>query len=124
MRAGKYDRRIQIQVDIGTRDGSGDHVPNWSSEASDGAFKRWASQRSLRVREQEAAKAVLRSGDTEWTVRWDSQTSTIAPERMRVVHRGRIYEIVGVQDGARREDEIILTTAYRPDQRGDSAPIS
>jgi len=124
MQAGKYDRRVLIQIDIGGNDAAGDHVPSWSSLEADGAYKRWARMRDLSVKEREAAKAILRDGDAEWIVRYDRTTAEIAPERMRLVHKGRTFEIVGVSQGVRREDEIRLLTCYRPDQRGSSAPIS
>lgn len=118
IRAGELDRRIDIELDTGGRDASGDHKPNWTF-----AFKRWARRQDLRVRETVAAQEVLRECDTRFKLRDDSQSRTIAPETHRIVHKGRVFEIVGISEGEERGDALIFLCAYRPDLRGASGPV-
>lgn len=118
LKVGQLNRRLQFQEDIGEKDAAGDHVPNWRD-----TVKRWAHYRARSARERLASQQILRDSDTQFTVRSDSFTRAIAPETMRIIHRGRIYEIVGVQDTDELEDGLVILASSRPDQRGASAPV-
>jgi head-tail adaptor len=97
--AGDLDRRIEVQTAAPVTDQAGDvGEPVWTL-----AFKRWAaclpSQNS--ASESQGAQLVVRQSDTVWRIRDDSEARMIAPESHRVIHKGRIFEIVGSRRIAR-----------------------
>jgi head-tail adaptor len=117
--AGDLDRRVMIEEAQISRDAAGDEIKTWQQHA-----ERWAGMRQLRGFETQAAQQLVRGFDCVFTVREDAITRTIAPETMRIVHRGREYLIVGVQRTADRDDGLDLLCSSRPDMRGAAAPES
>lgn len=120
-KSGDFDRRIQIQVAVPSLDAAGADVITWSDDQ-----KLWAKKREMGAGQGEGASQVLRDGGTMWTVRYTEYSATIGPETHRIIHMrtGRIYEITGLSEseGDEREDTVRILSAYRPDQRGASAP--
>jgi head-tail adaptor len=120
--AGDLDRRIEVQTAAPVTDQAGDvGEPVWTL-----AFKRWAaclpSQNS--AGESQGAQLVVRQSDTVWRIRDDSEARMIAPESHRVIHKGRIFEIVGIEESRDRSDTLDLVCTSRPDLRGDRAPVA
>ncbi|AGH31368.1 hypothetical protein TVVG_00019 [Tetraselmis viridis virus SI1] len=114
---GQLNRRLQFQEDVGGKDAAGDHVEDWRNTK-----RRWAAYRARSMRERMASQQVLRDSDTEFTVRDDTFTRAIAPETMRIIHRGQIFEIVGIQPTQDLEDGLVILASSRPDKRGARAP--
>lgn len=116
--AGELDRRIQVFGAALSKDRAGDEVKTWDPPAV--KFDRWASKRDAYPREISAAQALLREADTVFTLRWDSQSRSIAPETYRFQWRGTVYEIVGVgENKGGRMDALDFVCSSRPDLRGD-----
>lgn len=119
--AGGLDRRIEIQHATETTDRAGDLVLGWNL-----AFKRWAQlmPRERSAEQVEGAQMVTREALVTWRIRHDSQSLAIAPESHRVVHKGRVFRIIGIELTVERNDTIDLVCAHRPDLRGASAPVA
>lgn len=115
--AGDLDRRIQVFQAAESRDESGDTILSWDPPAR--KFDRWAAKSDAYGREIKSVQQVVRDVDTVWTLRWDSQSRSIAPENCRFQHQGTVYEIVSVSEGKGRMDTIDFLCASRPDLSGD-----
>lgn len=112
--AGDLDRRIEIELGTKSRDASQDEIITWAT-----AFKRWAGMKQSSGREFMGAAQVIRDADTVWTIRYDSESRTIAPESHRVRYGGAIFEIVGIAEATEgRKDYLLLLTSSRPDLVG------
>lgn len=112
--AGNFDRRIQVQAATMTRDRSGDSIPTWAD-----AFKRWAEKTDNRGFETQGSQELVRTGDTVWILRSDTESRAIAPEKHRFVYDGRIYEIIAIQESKNtRGDRLEFLTTTRPDAGG------
>jgi SPP1 family predicted phage head-tail adaptor len=117
MQAGKFDRRIQVQLATFSNDASGDPVASWAD-----AFKRWARRRLRGGSQGEGAGSILRQFSVDFTVRDDSGTRTIAPETHRIVYDGREYTINGITEGEEGRHRIrVISCSTRPDLRGTMA---
>ena len=115
--AGDLDRRIQVFKATSTRSKAGDTVLTW--EPPDLKFDRWAAKRDAYPSEVRAAQMLERQADTVWTLRWDSQSRSIAPELFRFMWRGTVYEIVGITENkGGRMDALDFLTSSRPDLQG------
>jgi SPP1 family predicted phage head-tail adaptor len=112
--AGELDRRIQIQLATEIKDAAGDMVPAWSD-----AFRLFAKKTDRSGFETNGAQQLIRAGDTVFEIRRSARALAITPELHRVVYDGRIYQIVGIQEGKSRKDSLQLLTSSRPDGRGD-----
>lgn len=113
IKAGDLDRRIEIQIATRNKDKAGDEVDDWRL-----AFKLWSKQREYRGIEMNGAQQTVRTADCVFTVRTGTQPRTIAPESHRVVHHGRIFEIIGVQESADLNDGLDILACSRPDLVG------
>lgn len=115
--AGDLDRRIQVMQATVTRTKAGDSLFTWDPPAL--KFDRWANKRDASPSEVRAAQFLERQADTAFTMRWDSQSRSIAPETYRFMWRGTVYTIVGVTEGkGGRMDTLIFLTSSRPDLQG------
>lgn len=117
MKAGDLDRRITLQAGTPALDAAGDPIMSWAD-----AFKRWAKKRERGTSQGEGVGSILRQVNVEFTVRDDSQTRTIAPERFRILYDGRTYTINGIteaEDGRHRY--FVISCATRPDLQGTMA---
>lgn len=116
--AGEFDRRIQVFKATVSKDDAGDLVFTW--DPPDLKFDRWAAKRDAYASEVQASQGMARQADTVWTLRWDSQSRSIAPENHRFMWRGTVYEIVGVTENKQsRMDALDFLTCSRPDLQGD-----
>lgn len=113
LEAGKFDRRIMVQVATESKDGAGDVIKEWID-----AFPRFARKQDSAGREFFGAAQVIREADVAFTVRDDSQSRSIAPETHRIIYQDKIFEIVGIAEGAVREDVLLILCGTRPDHRG------
>ena len=112
--AGNLDRRIWVQSASKTRDRAGDEISSWSN-----AFQRWAGKTDNRGFETQGSQEVVRTGDTVWILRSDSESRAIAPETHRFEYDGRIYEIIAIQESKNeRRDRLEFLTTTRPDAGG------
>ena len=119
--AGDLDRRILVLKARETRDAAGDTIQHW--DPPELKFNRWAMKSDAYGREIKSAQQLVRDVDTVWSLRWDSQSRSIAPENFRFMWRGTVYEIVSVSEGAGRMISIDFLCASRPDLRGDRGRI-
>lgn len=116
--AGDLDRRIQVFQCTESRTKAGDVVQTWDPPAL--KFNRWANKRDAYASEVEGAQMLQRQADTVFTLRWDGQSRSIAPETFRFMWRGTVYTIVGVTESkGGRMDSLLFLTSSRPDLRGD-----
>lgn len=91
MEAGKLCRRILFQRRDTPLDSYGQQVTSWSD-----AFTAWASIEALSARELFAAQAVQSEVTHKITVRYRAELANPAVvAAMRVVYRGRIFNIQG-----------------------------
>lgn len=118
--AGDLDRRIRVYIRTDVKDDAGDVLTEegWSL-----AYKRWAKMRNVSSRERQGDQEMVRDADCVWTVRDDSKTRIIGPERTRFVWRGRTYQIVGRLEATDRQDRLNFLCCFRPDQEGARAPV-
>lgn len=87
MRAGRLRHRVQIQVKQRVPDGGGGWSHEWVTVRTV-----WAHVEPLSAREFVAAQAVHSEVTTRITIRYRDD---ITPD-MRILHRGKIYNIRGV----------------------------
>lgn len=121
--AGALDRRITVEVASSVQDGAGDPVLTWAP-----AFRLFA-RRHLKTSPEAAAgneflgdQSVIRRTELVWEVRWGPLALSIAPETHRVVYKGRIYQVLAINEGAGRQDRVWIRCAATTDQRGSMAP--
>jgi head-tail adaptor len=115
---GELDRRIQVFRATITKDPAGDEVLVWDPPADE--FDRWAAKRDAYPSEVQGAQMLLRQADTVFTLRWDSESRSIAPETFRFMWRGTVYQIVGITEKrGGRLDAIDFLCSSRPDLDGD-----
>jgi head-tail adaptor len=120
--AGEFDRRIQVIQATVSKDAAGDLVFTWDPPAR--KFDRWAAKRDAYASEVQGAQILARQADTVWTLRWDSQSRSIAPETFRFMWRGTVFEIVGVTENKQsRMDALDFLTSSRPDLQGDRSRL-
>lgn len=113
--AGKFDRRITIQVAEDTRDEANDVVKVWDTVPS---FDLWASKADQRGFEGQGSQQLVRTADTVFEVRQGPKSKAIHPESHRVVYGGKIFTIISIQEGRERGDTFQLLTSSRPDGVG------
>jgi SPP1 family predicted phage head-tail adaptor len=113
--AGKFDRRITIQVRQDTRDNAGDTIPDWDALPT---FKLWARKQDQRGFETAGSQQIVRTADTVFEVRQGTKSKTIHPESHRIVFLGKIFEIISIQEGTDRLDTFQILTSSRPDGVG------
>jgi len=105
MRAGKLDRRITIERYSEVVNAYGERERTWTS-----AGKLWAAMdmKQTKVKETEVAAQLLPMSEVVWRVRHSAFAEAIS-EKDRIAHRGRTYDIIGVQMMGRGEDIMITT---------------
>lgn len=111
--AGKLDRRITIQAATDSRDEANDVVKTWAD-----AFPRWARVADQRGFETVGAQQLVRTADTVFTIRNTERARTIFPESHRIEYKGKIYEIISIQEGKARGDTLEILASSRPDGVG------
>lgn len=111
--AGELDRRVTIQVATESRDSANDVILGWED-----GFQLWASKRDQRGVEIVSSQQLIRQADTVFEIRRSARALAITPEKHRLVHDGKIFQIVGVQEGKTRKDSLQLLTSSRPDGQG------
>lgn len=85
--AGRLRHRIEIQKHVVTTDSHGDTQPRWETFATC-----WAAINPISAREFEASQAMQSKSVVRIVIRY---RSGVQPA-MRILHKGRIYNIEGV----------------------------
>lgn len=123
MRAGKLDRKIDIERKTTTLNDFGDPIETWSKIAT----RRAAGYRPLSGEERFQADQFIASEQVEWTIRYSAAMAEINPLD-RVVYPAEaagsppppeptIYEVIAVHEIGRREGLKLITArrAENPD---------
>jgi SPP1 family predicted phage head-tail adaptor len=105
VKAGRLDRRVQLQSRVVTRNASGEDVVTYSVVGDV-----WAEKFDLRGREFYAAQQAKADVTTRWRIRWRSDVSVLH----RLVYEGRSYDINAAAEIGRREGLELVTTADVP----------
>lgn len=123
MKAGKLDRRIDIQRLTSSQSDSGAEVESWADIVS----RRAATATPTRADEKNAAPQFVASQQVDFWIRWSSAVADVNPKD-RVIYpaimadlspedaitEGRIFDIIGVEEIGRREG-LKITAARRAD---------
>jgi SPP1 family predicted phage head-tail adaptor len=109
LQAGDLDRRITIERFTETRDPFNNPVKSWAPLATV-----WASRADVSDSERLAAQEIGAEITTRFRIRWSRALSDVDPKD-RVRFDGRLYDIVGVKEIARREG-LEITTAARSER--------
>jgi len=89
MHAGDMDRRLTVQRATASVDASGQNVLSFEDW-----IDRWAQVKHLTGRELQAAHQLVADVDTQFTLRYDSDTQTItADETFRIRYGARVYDV-------------------------------
>lgn len=93
MKAGRLDRRVEVQVFSTTRDDTtGEEIETWTK-----VFDRWMTKRDVRATERFGADQVVAEIDTVFTGRYRA-CKTIRPDTHRFFFRGRVYNVLGATE--------------------------
>lgn len=117
MRAGRLDRKIDLQRSQATQSPSGAPVEQWHTLCA----RRAASYRVLKGEERNTAPQFVAREQVEFKIRWSAALADLNPKD-RLIYpalrddtspadeatRGRIFEIVSVAELGRREDMQII----------------
>lgn len=99
-RAGLLRRRILVEAPVVSRAASGAAVETYAKHA-----ELWARMEQVSSREYQDAVRRWSAMTALFTVRWRSDLT----EKMRVLHEGRVYRIVGrPYDPADRRDTLLI----------------
>ena len=114
MRAGRLDRKIEVQRRTDAKDAHGQPIPTWSRIGA----TRWASYSPIGGEERYTSDQFIGRQQVEFRVRWASDLSDLNPKD-RVVFPimgtseeptdSQIYEIMAVHELGRREGLRIQT---------------
>lgn len=133
MRAGRLDRRIDIQRKIVRQSDSGEPVETWSTIAG----RRAASYRGLKAEERLQGPQIVSDDQVEFKVRWSSNLADLSPLD-RIIYPAltedesgfvgrRLYDILAVNELGRR-DGLQIITNRRPDifeiVEGEGMPLT
>lgn len=112
MRAGKLDRKIQIERRTDTRDDHGQPIAVWTRIGT----TRWASYGPVSGAERFIADQFVAREQVEFQVRWASDLDDLNPKDRIVfpitsgtASDSQIYEIMAVHEIGRREGLRIIT---------------
>ena len=97
MRAGALDRRVKIEQRLLTTGGTGEPVESWEFVAD-----RWMAKRDIRATESFTGNERLAEAETVWRGRYHGNEAW-RPDSHRIVHRNRVYQILGVTELGRRD---------------------
>jgi SPP1 family predicted phage head-tail adaptor len=92
LNAGALNQRITLQRAVATRDATGDDIVSWTTVRDV-----WARVIPIRGREAFVQGVSLSEMDTRFLVRWASDLAAM-DSRWRVLHRGRVYDLVSVAE--------------------------
>lgn len=103
-----YDKRVTIQNIAGTPDDHG-HIDltsgsNWQTYAT--AFCKVQTKGG---REFWKVQQINATADQSWVTQWSSTLQDISPE-MRLIHEGKVYEILAAIDVNMDHEEIQILT--------------
>lgn len=93
MNAGPLRDRITVQQQSTVQDGFGQALESWQD-----VLTRWAQVTSATGKEVYAASGFAAQTSHTALIRWTNGLADTITTAMRVLHRGRAYEIVGVSD--------------------------
>ncbi|AVP57096.1 phage head closure protein [Pulveribacter suum] len=99
MQAGRLHEQIELQKFVSTTDGWGQPVQSWTPLATV-----WAAVEPLAGREFIAAQAAQSEVTARVRIRWRGDVDS----QVRVVHRGKTYNVQSVIDPRSERKELIL----------------
>lgn len=97
MEAGRLDRRVALQRATTTKNALNEAEETWATFATV-----WASRQETSDGERQRAAEVGATIDARFQIRWSDQVKSVGPKD-RLVCEGRVYDIAGVKEIARRE---------------------
>jgi len=106
MRAGKLDRRVQLQHRTLSRNGSGEQIASYTTYATI-----WAGKRDLRGREYFAAQQLNAELQATWALRW--RDDVLETDRL-IDDAGGIFDVTHVAEIERRKGLDLVCRAVRP----------
>ena len=94
MRAGRLDRRIEIQVNSPTLNGVGEEIENWNT-----LYNLWAEVIPVRGTERYASDQDAAVIEEKFKIRYVTGVTPLN----RILYNGKTYDIKGVLELGRRE---------------------
>lgn len=114
MRAGRMDRRIEIQGKTITPDAHGEETEGWATIATV-----WAEKRENGGSERFTAQQLIGSQVVTFRFRWSNAVKVITSEH-RILFDGRIYEIEGGPREIGRREGIEVDCSVRTETQVDN----
>ncbi len=106
-RSAQYDRLVRIEEMTETRGDAGQPVQTWALK-----WKIHVRRESQAATERFVAQQRFAETDTLFRCGWSENiTPKINPRLHRLVYRGRVFDILGVEEVGRREEALIPTKA-------------
>ncbi len=102
LRAGLLDRRVALERRVNVTDASGQAVDHFVRVAAV-----WARVEPLGGREGFGQQQWVATGDVRFTIRWRADVTPLH----RVVHDGRVFDVMTVAEDGRREGLLIVGRA-------------
>ena len=94
MEVSALNEKITIQKQTATADAIGNHVNTWTDFFT--CYATISGEESSVSGETEVAGQTVTDGKTAFTVRWCSETACINTTEYRVLFRGGLYDINGI----------------------------
>ena len=98
--------RITIQKNTPTVDAVGNHLDGWSNYFS--CYATVGGEESSVSGETQVAGQTVEDGKTSFTVRWCEETAAITATEYRVVFRGELYDINGINHQSYKKKSLKL----------------
>lgn len=99
MKAGQLDQRVTVERFTSTTDAWGTPIESWAP-----LFTCWAAVEPLAGREYIAAQAAQSEVTAKIRIRWRPDVDS----QVRVVHRGKTYDVESVIDPRSERKDLIL----------------
>ena len=103
MRAGEYDREVEVLKPTITRNALNEPITTWSV-----AFKMWAATKNGKGGEFYAAQKLYAEA-TDVFLAWYNTTTAVINTTYRIRYSGHTYEILNVHDLNFNHSQIVIT---------------
>lgn len=110
MQASQLDRYIVIQQKDGSQNPDGSYANVWAT-----VYSVWANVVESASNEMIRARSLYSELTAIFTIRWRSSTTDEhcgVNSKMRIIHHGQVYEILGVENVGRKQFIRIFTKKY------------
>lgn len=103
MRAGRLDRRVQVQTRTVARGPTGEAIEQWSAPR-----ERWAEVVLVSASERRQSEQVMATRTATFRLRWERD---LVGAQSRLVYDGFIWDVRGVKELGRREGLELMAEA-------------